>query len=141
VTNFGLRTYADILGSGASADTHKLDAALQALAAERASSASLGGEPCTAFAVTIMYILCRVLQHLRTCKKATNMLCCERLHAGVTPEANSRPSSGGTSDATTAAVDAAGGVLPIPLLNHCSRLDIWDQVSLWLIGHPACSTN
>lgn len=44
VTNFGLRTYADILGDSASADTWKLDAALQALATERASSASLGGE-------------------------------------------------------------------------------------------------
>ena len=75
MTNFGLRTYADILGGGASADTRKLDAALQALAADRASSASLGGEPCTAFAVTVMCLICRVLQHLRTCKKATDMLC------------------------------------------------------------------
>lgn len=43
VTNFGLRTYADILGPGPEVDAGKLDAALEALTAQRSASGSQEG--------------------------------------------------------------------------------------------------
>ena len=112
VTNFGLRTYADILGAGASADTRKLDAALQALTAERANSASLGGEPLHSFhdSHEHVQVLCDLFCTYRNILTDwLNIMCTG------TPKASSRPSSGGNSEVTTAAVGAAGAVLPTSL--------------------------